>query len=122
MFNIRYYAMSVTSSTLPPGIGLIEVSGALLGGEEISQLRDAVQHFLDQQCERLIIDLDGVTHMNSVAVGVMVSALTSYARRKWRIRLCAVNKTAYSVLAIVKLNLVFDMDKTREQAIKSLAS
>lgn len=114
--------MSVTSSTLPQGIGLIEVSGTLLGGEEIHQLRDAIQKSLERQCERLILDFDGVTHMNSVAVGVLVSALTSYVRRNWRIRLCAVNKAAYSVLAIVKLTLVFDIDKTREEAIKSIAS
>ena len=113
--------MPIISSTLPHGIGLIVVDGALLGGDEVSQLRNAIQRFLDEQCQNLIVDLDGVTHMNSVAVGVLVSALTSYARRKWRIRLCAVNKTAYSVLAIVKLNLVFDMDKTRDEAIKSLA-
>lgn len=112
--------MSVTSSILPAGIGIIVVKGPLLGTDEINPLRDAVQEFLDKQCEKLIIDLDGVTHMNSVAVGILVAALTSYTRRKWRIRLCAVNKTAYSVLAIVKLNHVFDMDRTREEAIKSL--
>ena len=107
---------------LPQGIGLVEVSGTLLGGDEIDQFRDTIRPFLEGGCQNLIIDLDGVTHMNSIAVGVLVSTLTSYVRRNWRIKLCGVNKVVYSVLAIVKLNNVFEIERTREDAIRGLTT
>ncbi len=103
-----------------PGICLVEVEGALLGGDEIDQLRGVITQAVDAGCGKLVIDFTGVSHMNSAAVGVLVSAVTSYARRHWQVRLCGVSKPVYNVLAITKLNLVFEMTKTREDAIKSL--
>jgi len=119
MAGKEQHSMTVVSSTLPQGIGLIEVAGSLLGGEEIEQLRSAVSEFVDREQSRLIIDVTGVTYLNSSAVGVLISALIAYMRQGWKIKLCGVSKAVYSILAITKLNLIFDRYDTREEAILS---
>jgi anti-sigma B factor antagonist len=112
--------MALKTSTLPEGnIGLIEAKGSLVGGDETVELRQAVAGFLDRGYEKLIIDLSNVTYLNSTAIGVLVSAYTSYSRRGWQVKLCGVNKNIDNIFVITKLTLVFDVLETRDEAIKS---
>jgi len=111
--------MALKTSTLDGGIGLIEVSGSLVGGDETDKMRQAVAGFVDREYSKLVIDLSNVTYLNSTAIGVLVSAQTSYARKSWQIKLCGINKNINNIFVITKLTLVFDVHDTREGAIKS---
>lgn len=111
--------MGAERSTLPGGIGLVEVSGSLLGGDAINRFRIAVNDSVNAQCDKLVIDLTNVSYMNSSAVGVLASAVVSYSRRGWKLKLSGLNKELYSILAITKLNLVLEASESREEAIRS---
>jgi len=67
----------------------------------------------------LIIDLSDVTYLNSTAIGVLVSAHTSYSRKGWHIKLCGINKNINNIFVITKLTLVFDVLDSRQDAVKS---
>lgn len=111
--------MAVRTSSLTGGIGLIEVKGALTGGEETDEVRRAVAGFIDREYSKLIIDLGGVTFVNSAGIGVLVGAHTTYTRKGWHIKLTGVNKNIDSVFVITKLSLVFDVHDTIGEAQKS---
>lgn len=111
--------MAAKTSTLNGGIGLIEAKGLLMGGEETDDIRKAVTGFVDREYQKLIIDLSGVTFMNSTAIGVLVGAHTTYSKKGWKVKLCGVSRNIDSIFVITKLSLVFDVHDTRDQAIKS---
>ena len=113
--------MAIKTSTLDNGIGLIETKGSLVGGDETVELRQAVAGFLDREYSKLLIDLGGVTYMNSTAIGVLVAAHASYSRKGWHITLCGMNKNITNIFVITKLTLVFDVYDVREEAVKSFA-
>ncbi|HCV42919.1 MAG TPA: hypothetical protein DGH68_05510 [Bacteroidetes bacterium] len=113
--------MSVRTSTLDGGVGLIEVKGSLVGGEETDALRKAIAGFVDREYSKLILDLGGVTYLNSTAIGVLMQGFTSYARRNWQLKLCGINKKIDSIFVITKLTLVFDVHDTRKAALASFA-
>ena len=98
---------------------MIEVKGALTGGEETDELRRAVAGFVEQGYNKLIVDLSGVNFLNSTAIGVLVGAHTSYARKGWQIKLAGVNKNIDSIFVVTRLSLVFDVHDTRTQSIQS---
>jgi anti-sigma B factor antagonist len=112
--------MAVKTSTLQSGqIGIIEVKGSLVGGEETDELRAAVADFMEQGAKKLIIDLGKVTYLNSTAIGVLVSAHTTFSKNKGHVTLCNINKSINNIFVITKLTLVFDVAETREDAVKS---
>ena len=113
--------MSVKSSTLANGIGLIEAKGSLIGGDETVELRQAVAGYLERGYEKLIIDLSNVNYLNSTAIGVLVAAQTSYSRKGWQIKLCGMNKNINNIFVITKLTLVFEVHDKRADAVKSFA-
>jgi anti-sigma B factor antagonist len=110
--------MAVKTTTLDGGIGLIEVSGSLVGGDETDKLRQSVAGFVDREYDKLVIDLSKVTYINSTGIGVLVSAQTSYSRKGWQIKICGLNKNIDNIFVITKLTLVFDVADTRDAAVK----
>ena len=66
--------MAIKSSTLDNGVGLIEARGSLTGGDETVELRQAVAGFVERNYAKLLIDMSGVTYVNSTAIGVLVAA------------------------------------------------
>ena len=110
--------MAVKTTTLQEGkIGVIEVKGSLVGGEETDELRSAVADFVQQGTKKLVIDLSKVTYLNSTAIGVLVSAHTTFSKNKGHVKVCGINKNINNIFVITKLTLVFDTCETREDAV-----
>ena len=114
--------MAVKTTTAQDGkIGVIEVKGSLVGGEETDELRNAVADFVQQGTKKLVIDLSKVTYLNSTAIGVLVSAHTTFSKNKGHVKVCGINKNINNIFVITKLTLVFDTCETREDAIAGFA-
>jgi anti-sigma B factor antagonist len=112
--------MSVKTSTLDGGIGLIVAKGSLIGGDETVELRQAVAGFAEREYAKVIIDLKGVTYLNSTAIGVLVSAHTTYSKKGWRLVLSGVANSIASIFVVTKLTLVFDVYDTIDEAATAL--
>ena len=114
---------AVKTTTLQSGsIGVIEVKGSLVGGDETDELRSAVADFVEQGNKKLIIDLSKVTYVNSTAIGVLVSAHTTYSKNNGQVKLCGVNKNINNIFVITKLTMVFDVVDAREDAVKAFTT
>ncbi|MDH3252173.1 MAG: STAS domain-containing protein [Ignavibacteria bacterium] len=114
--------MPVTSSHGGDGVSVVKVTGSLIGGKETDELRRVLGEMVLTRRTKLLIDLSGVTYANSTAIGVLMSTHTSYTRRRWSVAFCGVTKELNVVLVVTKLNLVFELHKSCEEALKSLSS
>jgi anti-sigma B factor antagonist len=113
--------MAVKSTTLHSGkIGILEVKGSPVGGEETDELRNAVADFVEQGTKNLVIDLSKVTYLNSTAIGVLVSAHTTFSKNKGRVKMCGINKNISNIFVITKLTLVFEVTEDRDEAVRAL--
>ncbi|MDE3056901.1 MAG: STAS domain-containing protein [Bacteroidota bacterium] len=114
--------MKLKITTLNDGkVAILEPKGSLVGGEETDALREAVNDLLKKENKRLVIDLGKVTYMNSTAIGVLVSAHTSYANRSGNIVLCNVNKSINNIFVITKLSMIFAIEGDRMEAVASFS-
>jgi len=114
--------MSVKSTTLENGtVGLVEVKGSLVGGEETDELRRHISDFVQQGNKKLVIDLSKVTYLNSTAIGLLVSTHTTYSRNKGRLVLCGINKNINNIFVITKLTMVFEVADSAQEAVKALS-
>lgn len=100
---------------------VLQLKGQFIGGEETSQLRDTLKELSDNQKNKLIIDLEKVTYLNSTALGVIIAAHASYVKRDGKVVLCNVSKSIENLFVITKLTLVFPIFESLEEAIKSIS-
>jgi anti-sigma B factor antagonist len=95
--------------------------GYLTGGEETDELERAIKSVSESGNKRLLINLGETQHLDSTALGVLISAHTNYVKRGGQMKLCSVDKRIENIFVITKLSLVFDVYPSEEQAIASFA-
>jgi anti-sigma B factor antagonist len=100
---------------------ILAPKGYLTGGDETDELEQAIKQLGEAGNKSLIINLGETQHLNSTALGVLISAHSSYVRRGGQMKLCAVDKRIENIFVITKLSLVFDVYTTEEQAIASFS-
>jgi anti-sigma B factor antagonist len=102
-------------------ITILAPKGYLTGGEETDELEQSIKALGEAGNKQLIINLGETQHLNSTALGVLISAHSNYVRRGGHMKLCAVDKRIENIFVITKLSLVFDVYSTEEQAIASFS-
>jgi anti-sigma B factor antagonist len=111
--------MSTMKSRQVGSIAILTPKGYLTGGEETEELERGIKHLGEEGNKHLVINLSETQHLNSTALGVLISAHSSYVRRGGQMKLAAVDKRIENIFVITKLSLVFDVYPTEEQAIAS---
>jgi anti-sigma B factor antagonist len=102
-------------------IAVLAPKGYLTGGEETDELQRAIKTLGDAGNKHLLINLGETQHLNSTALGVLISAHSSYVKRGGQMKLCSVDKRIENIFVITKLSLVFDVYPNEEQALASFA-
>ncbi len=100
-------------------IAVIEPKGKIIGGEETDDLKAKMTDLLAQGNRKLVIDLSGVSYINSTGIGALVHVYTSYTNAGGKVKLSGMGKSVQNIFVITKLTSVFDTEETKEDAIKS---
>jgi anti-sigma B factor antagonist len=101
------------------GIGILTLKGKLMGYPETDQLHDEMKSFLGQKINKIIIDLNGVSWMNSMGVGSLMRCFTTIRNANGDLRLARMSEKARSVFVITQLISIFKIYETVEEAIDS---
>jgi anti-sigma B factor antagonist len=99
---------------------VIDVSGKIMGGEETTMFHGRIHEYIQQNKKSFVIDLTKVDWMNSVGLGMLISALTTVKNAGGRLVLANITKIE-SILTITRLISVFEHYDTRQEALKVFA-
>ena len=100
---------------------ILRISGSILGEDRI-QLSDKIQELVDDGGKNVVLNLQDVDLMDSVGLGMLVALRTSLLRSEVRLLLSNVDRSVRSLLLITKLNNVFDLYDTEDEALADLNS
>ncbi|MBN1398268.1 MAG: STAS domain-containing protein [Bacteroidetes bacterium] len=113
--------MSIKVTTLNNlDIAVLEPRVSLIGGEETDQLKAKAKDLIEQGNKKLVLDLGGISYINSSGLGSLVNIHSMYQKIGGQIKLCNVAKGVENVFIITKLTSVFDVEEDRSKAIDSL--
>jgi len=100
---------------------IIHLAGNLSGYSETEQLHAEVKNCLASKTTKIIIDLAAVSWMGSVGLGVLICCLTSVRDAGGDMRLTGVKEKVQDLLEISKLNVIFQIHNSVEEAVNSFA-
>ena len=107
--------------SLQDDIVVFNVSGKIMGGEETTMFHGKMHEYIQRNKKNVVIDLAKVEWMNSVGLGMLISALTTVKNSGGRLVLANITKIE-SILTITRLITVFEHYDSRDEALKSFAS
>jgi anti-sigma B factor antagonist len=98
-------------------IKVIELRGPITMGNP--KLQAIVKKLLEDGEKMLVLDMDGVTYMDSTGVGELVAACTSARRRGATLKLSTLPQRIWHLLDMIQLLRGFESYSTQEAAVAS---
>lgn len=93
----------------------------ILDEMSISQIGAQLNALINQPIPpRIVIDFEKVAHMSSSALGMLINVHKRVREKKGQLRLCNIQPAIYEVFVITRLNEVFQVSPTRDQAVASI--
>jgi len=100
---------------------LIDLSGKLMGGSDADVFRDLIHELLERGRRGVIVNLAGVTWVNSTGVGILITGYTTLRKNRGDLKLLNVSNKIRSILYVTKLNLIFECFDDEREAADSFA-
>jgi len=104
-------------------VAIITVTGDITlnkGGDVL--LKDKVQSLIQQGHKNLLIDLSGVSYVDSAGLGELVQAYATTKNRGGALKLVNVTKRLKDLLVVTKLLTVFDTFDSEADALASFGA
>lgn len=101
------------------GISIIQLDGRLTFGPEDIELNDEIRHAIAARRVRLVIDLGGVDKIDSAGLGTLLYARAELRRAGGGLALAELKPAHMQTLLVAKLETVFDVFETQQDAINS---
>ena len=101
-------------------VAVLTFKGDLLGEPDTTELRQRIANLVSNKVKHAVIDLGGVSYMNSSGLGAMISALTTMKNSGGNLSLARVGDKVQNLFIITKLVKIFDTHETVEQALAGL--
>jgi anti-sigma B factor antagonist len=100
------------------GITVATCSGRVVFGEESSELREKIKGLLAQR-KKIVLNLGGVSYIDSGGLGILVSLYTSAKASGGNIKLANLTQRVGDLLQITKLLTVFEVYDGEQKAVDS---
>jgi anti-sigma B factor antagonist len=110
LFNIDNHAS---------GTNLVSFHGRVTFGRETERCRQRLKELLEQGDRRFVFDLSDVEYVDSAGIGFLVTCLTTLGQAGAQLRLTSLPHRVKHVLSITRLNTVFEIFPSQEQALKN---
>lgn len=110
------------NSKVESGILSLTLEGNLIGEEVGSDLIKEVDAAMGQDIVFCLIDIGSVKYINSSGIGVLITILTKFRNKGGEVYIVNPSEHVKKLLIITKLNAIFNIEKTVEEAKLKLKS
>jgi anti-sigma B factor antagonist len=110
--------MKVTSRSVDQ-VEIIKLEGKITIGAGDSQLREAITNAINQGHNKILLDMSGVTTIDSSGIGELVGSYTTVTNRGGKLKLLHLPAKVNDLLHVTQLITVFEVHENEADAVKS---
>ena len=100
-------------------VTILDLRGEVRIGEGSIALRDAIRNLADSGKKKLLLNLAGVSYIDSSGIGELIANYTTVTRQGGQLKLLKLTDRVQNLLVITKLLTVFDAYEDEAEALKS---
>ena len=113
-------ALKITNRDVD-GVAVVTLDGRVVLGEETSSLREKVKGLLADGKKKIVLNMKGVTLIDSSGLGALVAAYSSAKSAGASVRLSDLGPHFNQLLQITKLLIVFEVSNSEAEALRSFS-
>lgn len=103
-------------------VAVLHLQGKIMGGPDATSLHEKLHELIETGTRSVVIDLRDVDWMNSSGLGILIGGLSAIRKSGGDLRLASVTEKIEEVLRITKLDRVFDVYGSTDEAVSSYGS
>lgn len=96
---------------------LIRLEGDLIGENDGAAILAIAIDAIHDKIMKCIIDISKLRYINSSGIGVLITILTKFRNKGGEVYLLNPSESVQKLLVITKLNAIFQIAKTEEEAL-----
>jgi anti-sigma B factor antagonist len=101
------------------GVEVIKLDGKITIGSGDQQLRDVIGNAVNQGNSKILLDMSGVTTIDSSGIGELVGSYTTVTNRGGKLKLLHLPAKLNELLHVTQLITVFEVYDNEQQAVGS---
>ncbi len=101
------------------GVEIVKLEGKITIGAGDQQLREVISNFVNDGKTKVLLDMSGVTTIDSSGIGELVGSYTTVANRGGKLKLLHLPAKLNELLHITQLITVFEVYENEREALKS---
>jgi len=110
--------MKATSRNVD-GVEIISLQGKITIGAGDSQLREVITDAVNKGKNNILLDMSGVTTIDSSGIGELVGSYTTVTNRGGKLKLLHLPAKLNELLHVTQLITVFEVHENEQEAVKS---
>ena len=108
--SLQIEVLPVGTATLVSPLGDIDMSNSM-------QLRSTLHSVFNEYPTKVVLDLHHVSYMDSSGLGTLIEAVQLTNQTAVSFLLCGINETVQSIITLSKLDQIFKIHTTKEDAL-----
>ena len=105
---------------IPHGeVMVLEISGKIMGGPDHDKFKAEIKGLIEQGFNKVVLDFSGVPWINSTGLGILISGYHSLREAEGGMKICNVKERVLSIFYISRLNEVFEVFPSCDEAVAS---
>ena len=96
---------------------VIRLDGDLIGENDGTGILGLATDAIQKKVVKCIIDISNLRYINSSGIGVLITILTKFRNKGGEVYLLKPSESVQKLLVITKLNAIFQVAKTEEEAL-----
>ena len=101
------------------GVEIVKLEGKITIGAGDSQLREVISNALGSGKNKILLDMSGVTTIDSSGIGELVGSYTTVTNRGGKLKLLHLPAKLNELLHVTQLITVFEVYENEQDALKS---
>jgi anti-sigma B factor antagonist len=107
---------------LEDNILVLTLSGDLIGEDNGASILELATDHIKNNVRYCIVDISHVRYINSSGIGVLITILTKFRNKGGEVYLVRPSENVKKLLIITKLNAIFNVAETEEEAVQGLSN
>lgn len=101
------------------GVVVLDLEGKILIGDGCQELRDAICKTLDEGKQKILLNLAGVSYMDSTGLGEVIRNYKTVIDKGGKLKLLSLTARIRDLMAMTKLLTVFEVFESEQEAVAS---
>jgi len=101
------------------GVEIVKLEGKITIGSGDSQLREVISTAMSNGKNKILLDMSGVTTIDSSGIGELVGSYTTVTNRGGKLKLLHLPAKLNELLHVTQLITVFEVYEDEQEALKS---